>query len=171
MLNKFYRRQKQSVPREADPLSLQEHIHTVQQMRNAAPARRHTGKVVIGAAVVGAIIALWQFGPRFGWGPGGRQGGNGQGSINQPVMDNSAHPQAVAHQRPLRIVVDGNHYLVNDKDTDLATIRQLAGQVSAGDGPAVEIERKGSSRAVPEQKLKKMLDEDHVTASWMPPLE
>src|SRR5690349_6577712 len=58
----------------ADP-SLQPHVHAVAASRTSP--RRGTGKLVVGGAVIAGIIALWQFGPRFGWGPGGRGPGSG----------------------------------------------------------------------------------------------
>lgn len=169
-------------PTPADPMSLQGHIHKVQDMRASAagsdpPAKgRSSPKVIGGAAVIAAIIALWQFGPRFGWGPGGRGAGNGSGAdqTSQSVDDAArlaASRQTAAPARPLRVTIDGTRYMVDGKEVDLDTITKMADKVPAGEGPAVEVTRAGTSRVKAEQELKAAIDERHLQATWTPPLE
>jgi hypothetical protein len=159
--------------------SLQDQIHAVRRTDARGTGRRTTSKLVAGGALIAAIVALWQFGPRFGWGPGGRGPGNGQGgSDRMGVVDDSAartassaqKPQQPA-QRPLRVQIDGNRYLVDGKEVDLPTVTQMASQVPPGDGPAVEVKRTESSRVKAEQDLKAALEKDKLPATWMPPLE
>jgi hypothetical protein len=154
------------------PTTLQDQIRAVQETR--PPPRRKTGKVVGVAAVLAAIIGLWQFGPRFGWGPGGKGAGNGSGTgtmADNTAILSSGGEKPQAPQRPLRVTIDSTRYLVNGKEVDLPTITQLVSKVPAGEGPAIEIKREGSSRVKAEQDLKAALDEKHVSATWTPPLE
>lgn len=170
-------------PTPAEPMSLQEQIHKVQDLRASAAAsdppakRRSSPKVIGGAAVIAAIIALWQFGPRFGWGPGGRGAGNGSGAdqTSHGVMDDAARlaasRQTAAPARPLRVTIDGTRYMVDGKEVDLDAITKMADKVPAGEGPAVEVTRAGTSRVKAEQELKAAIDERHLQATWTPPLE
>jgi hypothetical protein len=164
----------------AEPMSLQDHIHKVHDIRAGAepPAkRRSTSKLVGAGAVIAAIVALWQFGPRFGWGPGGRGAGHGRGtdqtsrSVNDAAARLAASRQTAAPARPLRVTIDGNRYLVDGKEVDLETISKMADKVPAGEGPAVEVTRNGTSRVKAEQDLKSAIDQRHLPASWTPPLE
>jgi hypothetical protein len=163
---------------------MQDHIRRVQDLRASAAAagepvpakRRSTGKVVGVGAVIAAIVALWQFAPRFGWGPGGRGAGHGTGTDQtvQSPEDNAhlaASRQVAAPTRPLRVTIDGNRYMVNGKEVDLNTITKMADKVPAGEGPAVEVTRAGSSRVKAEQELKAAIDDRHLPATWTPPLE
>src|SRR5947208_12469631 len=88
-----------------------------------APLRtrgRPTSKVLVIGALAAAAVALWQFGPRFGWGPGGRSGGNEQGGgtearhmVDAPTAQTAASVQRpVTSTRPLRVRIDGTRYLV-----------------------------------------------------------
>jgi hypothetical protein len=162
-------------PQSAGDPSLQPHVHAVQASRTTP--RRGTGKLVVGGAVIASIVALWQFGPRFGWGPGGRGPGNGAGDDRHSVIDDSAArtasspqpPQAT--QRPLRVQIDGTRYLVDGKEVDIPTITRLASQLPAGDGPAVEIKRSETSRVKAEQDLKAALEKEKLPATWTPALE
>ena len=168
-MRNLYRRWRKTDVTPTEPMSIQEHIHAVQEMRKTAPPRRHSGKLVAGGAIVAAIIALWH----FGFGPGGKGNGNsGSGSSGE---SNPAHlisaTKPATPKRPLRVTIDGNRYLIDNQETDLATVRKLAAQVPPGDGPAVEINRVGSSRVKAEQELKSALDQESVPATWTPPLE
>jgi hypothetical protein len=161
--------------------SLQDQIHAVRaNQAQTRTGRRGTSKLVVGGALVAAIVALWQFGPRFGWGPGGRGPGNGQGgSDRMGVVDDSAartasstqKPAAQPAQRPLRVQIDGTRYLVDGKEVDLPTLTHMAAQVPPGDGPAVEVKRTESSRVKAEQDLKAALEKENLPTTWMPPLE
>ena len=164
----------------ATDASLQDQIRAVHANRAAPTARRGgTSKLVVGGALVAAIVALWQFGPRFGWGPGGRGPGTGQGGNDRMNMvdDSAARTASSAQraqppQRPLRVQIDGNRYLLTDgREVDIPTLTQLAAQVPPGDGPAVEIKRAESSRVKAEQDLKAALEKDKLPTTWMPPLE
>jgi hypothetical protein len=171
-------------PARRDPVSpaavnptLQPQVHAVQASRTTP--RRGTGKLVVGGAVVAGIIALWQFGPRFGWGPGGHGHGTGILDRNSVIDDSGARtassPQAPAQpqatQRPLRVQIDGTRYLVDGKEVDIPTITRLASQLPAGDGPAVEIKRNETSRVKTEQDLKAALEKEKLPATWTPALE
>jgi hypothetical protein len=164
-----------NTPHAAAGPSLQPQVHAVAASRTAP--RRGTGKLVVGGALIAGIIALWQFGPRFGWGPGGRGPGTGADDRHSVIDDSDARTASSAQkpaqpaQRPLRIQIDGTRYLVDGKETDLAAIAQMARQVPAGDGPAVEITRNGTSRVKAEQGLKAALEKDNLPATWTPPLE
>ena len=157
--------------------SLQEEIHRVQQGRTADPSRRRggAGKLAVGGVVLAGLVALWQFGPRFGWGPGGRGPGQGGASPDratvEPAGPHLLSQQPQTPQRPLRLTIDGNRYLVGDREVDLATVTRLASEVPAGEGPAVEVKRQGTSRVKAEQDLKTALDKGQVPATWTPPLE
>jgi hypothetical protein len=164
----------------AGDASLQDQIHAVRaNQAETRTGRRGTSKLVAGGALIAAIVALWQFGPRFGWGPGGRGPGNGQGGNDrQGVVDDSAartasstQKPAQPAQRPLRVQIDGTRYLVDGKEVDLPTLTRMAAQVPPGDGPAVEVKRTESSRVKAEQDLKAALEKDHQPTTWMPPLE
>ena len=158
--------------------SLQSQVHAVQASRTTS--RRGTGKVIVGGAVIAGIIALWQFGPRFGWGPGGHGPGSGAPDRNSVIDDSGARtassPQAPAAQpqptqRPLRVQIDGTRYLVDGKEVDIPTITRLASQLPPGDGPAVEIKRNETSRVKAEQDLKSALEKQNLPATWTPALE
>ena len=168
-----------AVPPPADA-SLQQQIHAVQASRPATTGRRGgTSKMVIGGALIAGIVALWQFGPRFGWGPGGKGPGQGLMDDRNTVMDHddsSARTASSAQrpqtpQRPLRVQIEGTRYLVDGKEVDLATIGQMARQVPPGDGPAVEVKRNETSRVKAEQDLKAAIEKEKLPATWMPPLE
>jgi hypothetical protein len=158
--------------------SLQQQIHAAQASRPAGTGRRGgTSKMVIGGALIAGIVALWQFGPRFGWGPGGRGPGRGLLDIGNSAVDDSAARTAsssqkpLAPQRPLRVQIEGNRYLVDGREVDLPTITQMAAQVPPGEGPAVEVKRNESSRVKAEQDLKVAIEKEKLPATWMPPLE
>jgi hypothetical protein len=171
-MRNLYRRWRKTDMTPTEPISIQEHIHAVQEMRKTAPPRRQSGKLIAGGAILAAIVALWQFGPRFGFGPGGKGSGNGgsdSSTGSNPSRLISATKPATPN-RPLRVTIDGNRYLIDNQETDLATVRKLAAQVPPGDGPAVEINRVGSSRVKAEQELKSALDQESVPATWTPPL-
>ena len=158
--------------------SLQDQIRAVHASRATPTTRRGgTSKLVVGGALLAGLVALWQFGPRFGWGPGGRGPGNGQGGEDRMnlVDDSAARTASSAQrtqppQRPLRVQIDGNRYLVDNREVDIPTLTQLATQVPPGDGPAVEIKRTETSRVKAEQDLKAALDKDKLPSTWMPPL-
>jgi len=170
-MKNLYRRWRNRNVAPTEPVSIQEHIHAVQEMRKNAPPKRIGGKVVAGGVIVAAIIALWQFGPRFGWGTGGRGQQPGGSSTNGNVARPISATQPATPKRPLRVTIKGESYLIDNTETDLPTVMRLASQVPPGDGPAVEITRAGSSRVKAEQELKDALDKQNIPATWTPPLE
>jgi hypothetical protein len=109
---------------------------------------------VVGLAVLAAIF--------FRGGGGSGSGGTGSGS---GTTGNSPSTQAMLPaqpQRPLRVTIRENDYVINERPVDLVTLTELAGKVPPGTGPTVMIERTGSSRARAEQDLKDALNKKQI---------
>lgn len=108
---------------------------------------------VVGLAILAAVF--------FRGGGSGSGGGGSTGSgTGAPTTQTMAPAQP---QRPLRITIRENNYVVNERPLDLATVAELASKVPAGSGPAVMIERSPSSRAKAETDLKDALNKKQVS--------
>jgi hypothetical protein len=107
--------------------------------------------------VVGLAILAAVFFRGGGSGSGGSGSGTGTGAPTTQTMI-PAQPQ-----RPLRVTIRENEYVVNERPLDLATVTELAAKVPAGSGPAVMIERSPSSRAKAETDLKDALNKKQVS--------
>jgi hypothetical protein len=107
------------------------------------------GTIGVAAAAIVAAIFL-----RGGGGSGSGGAGTGTGS-------NSATPsQTIAPsppQRPLKVTIRENDYVVDGKPVDLVTLVGLADKVPPGSGAAVSVQRSPSSRAKAENDLKEAL--------------
>lgn len=106
---------------------------------------------VVGLAILAAVF--------FRGGGSGSGGGAGTGT-GTPTTQTMVPAQP---QRPLRITIRENDYVVNERPLDLATVTELAANVPAGSGPAVMIERSPSSRAKAETDLKDALNKKQVS--------
>jgi hypothetical protein len=106
---------------------------------------------VVGAATLLAILFR-------GGGSGSGTGGTGQGAGRGAGTSagGTAATQAVlatAPTRPMKVTIEESSYVVNGRRLDLEGVTELAGQVPSGDGPAVVVERPGTSRAKAEEDL------------------
>ena len=104
-----------------------------------------------------AILAAIFFRGGGGTGTGGT--GSGSGSSGNATTQAMLPTQP---QRPLRVVIRENDYVVHERPVDLVTLVDLAGKVPTGTGPAVMIERSPSSRAKAEQDLKDALNKKQI---------
>ena len=109
---------------------------------------------VVGVATLLAILFR---------GGGSGSGGSGQGSGTSSGM--SATTQAIAATeptRPLKVRIEESSYVVNGQRLDLPAVMEMVGKVPSGDGPAVVVERPGTSRAKAEEELFAALDKQGV---------
>src|SRR4051812_4732426 len=99
-----------------------------------------------GAGTIRVVAAGTPAARFFRGGGGGSSGGGGTGTgsnsspSNQPVAP--AQPQ-----RPLRVTIRENGYVVDGKTVDLVTLVGMTDKVPPGGGPAVTVQRSPSSRA------------------------
>ena len=110
---------------------------------------------VVGLAILAAIFF------RGGGGSGSGGAGTGTGSGTGAATTQKMVP--AQPQRPLRVVIRENDYLVDDRPVDLATLMDLVAKVPPGSGPAVMVERTPSSRAKAENDLKEALNKKQVS--------
>ena len=131
-------------------------------MADASGGKTMRMGVGTGGVVALAILAAIFFRGGGGTGTGGTgTGGTGSGSGSS----GNATTQAMLPtqpQRPLRVVIRENDYVVHERPVDLVTLVDLAGKVPTGTGPAVMIERSPSSRAKAEQDLKDALNKKQI---------
>jgi len=112
------------------------------------------GLGTIGVVAAGIIATVF-----FRGGGGGGSGGTGTGTGSGPNAGATTQAALPAQpQRPIRVTIRENSYVVNGQPVDLTTLLDLAGRVPAGDGAAVAVERSGSSRAKAEEELFTSLD-------------
>ena len=119
-----------------------------------------TGLGAIGVVAAGILAAVFL---RGGGGSGsggtgtGAGAGSGTGASSTTQMALPAQPQ-----RPLKVTIRENNYLVNERPVDLVVLTELAAKVPPGTGPAVTIERSPSSRAKAENDLKDALTKKQI---------
>jgi hypothetical protein len=113
------------------------------------------GTIGIAAAAIVAAIFL----------RGG--GGTGTGGTGTGTGSNSAAPSPAAApsqpQRPLKVTIRENDYVVDGQTVDLVTLVDYAGKVPPGGGAAVTVQRSPSSRAKAENDLKEALAKKGIT--------
>ena len=114
------------------------------------------GVGIVGVVGVATLLAILFKGG--GTGTGGT--GTGTGTNGNPAATQTMLP--AEPQRPLRVTIRENDYIVNDRPVDLMTLTELAGKVPAGTGPAVMIERSPTSRAKAEQELRDALNTKQI---------
>jgi hypothetical protein len=115
------------------------------------------GVGTIGVVALGVVAAIF-----FGRGGGSGSGGTGTGSGTSSSLPNQAM-QPTPPQRPLRVTIRENGYVVNGQTVDLVSLTDMAGKVPPGSGAAVMVERSPSSRAKAEQDLKDALTKKGVS--------
>ena len=115
------------------------------------------GVGAIGVVAIGIVAAIFFRGGGSGSGGTGTGAGSGTGTgaATQAVLP--AQPQ-----RPLKVTIRENDYVVNGHPVDLMTLIDMAGKVPPGEGAAVVVERAGSSRAKAEVELFAALDKRGV---------
>jgi hypothetical protein len=107
------------------------------------------GTIGIAAAAIVAAVFL-----RGGGGTG--SGGSGTGSGVQTSLPNK--PMAPSQpQRPMKVTIRENSYVVDGQTVDLVTLVEMANKVPPGCGAAVTVQRSPSSRAKAENDLKDAL--------------
>jgi hypothetical protein len=107
------------------------------------------GTIGIAAAAIVAAVFL-----RGGGGTG--SGGSGTGSGVQTSLPNQ--PMAPSQpQRPMKVTIRENSYVVDGQTVDLVTLVEMANKVPPGSGAAVTVQRSPSSRAKAENDLKDAL--------------
>jgi hypothetical protein len=114
------------------------------------------GVGAIGVVAAGIVAAVFLRGGG-GSGSGGTGAGSGTGAGPTTQMALPAQPQ-----RPLKVTIRENNYVVNERPVDLVVLTELADKVPPGTGPAVMIERSPSSRAKAENDLKDALTKKQI---------
>ena len=115
------------------------------------------GVGTIGVVAIGIVAAIFFRGSGRGPG-GGTDSGTGTSSSlpNQQMLPSQP-------QRPLKVTIRENTYVVNGQTVDLVTLTDLAGKVPSGSGAAVMVERSPTSRAKAENDLKDALTQKGIT--------
>ena len=137
-------------------------------MADTPPPRSKTmgaGVGLIGAVgLVTVLMILFRGGGGTGTGgtgPGAGAGpGTGSGTVGPPTT--AAFLASLPTSRPLKVTIQESDYVVAGRPLDLATVTDLAARIPAGTGPAVLIERPGSSRAKAEVDLREALDKKGI---------
>ena len=122
--------------------------------------------VAVGVGVVGVVglaTLLAIFFKGGGTGDGGTGTGAGVGTGSGPTSPATQTMLAAEPQRPLRVTIRENDYVVNGRPLDLAALTEMAGKVPAGSGAAVMVERAPTSRAKAEQDLKDALTKKGIS--------
>jgi len=112
----------------------------------------------IGVVAAGILAAIFLRG-------GGGSGSGGTGTGAGPGTGPGASTQVVVPaqpQRPLKVTIRENSYVVNGQSVDLVKLLDMAANVPPGEGAAVAVERSGSSRARAEEELFTVLDKRGV---------
>jgi len=116
------------------------------------------GLGTIGVVAAGIIAAVFfRGGGGSGSGGTGTGTGSGTGASSTTQVGLPAQPQ-----RPLKVTIRENNYVVNERPVDLVVLTELATKVPPGTGPAVMIERSPSSRAKAENELKDALTKKQI---------
>ena len=113
---------------------------------------------VVGVATLLAILFR-------GGGSGSGGSGTGAGTGSGPGSGGSGTTQAVAAtapSRPMKVRIEESSYVVNGQRLDLPAVMEMVGKDPSGDGPAVVVERPGTSRAKAEEELFAALDKQGV---------
>ena len=137
----------------------------------AARAPLNSGRTMaVGVGVVGVVGVLTLLAILFNGGGTGDGGtgegagrGSGTGAGNPATQTMLAQPQQP--QRPMRVSIRDNNYVVNGQNHDLATLVDMATKVPPGEGAAVLVERSATSRAKAEEELFAALDKRGVKYS------
>jgi hypothetical protein len=120
----------------------------------AAPGGGRTFKLGLGTIGVAAAAIVAAIFLRGGGGSG--SGGTGTGTGTQTSLPNQ--PIAPSQpQRPLKVTIRENDYVVDGRPVDLVTLVDLANRIPPGSGAAVTVQRSPSSRAKAENDLKEAL--------------
>ena len=122
------------------------------------------GVGLIGAVgLVTVLMILFRGGGGTGTGGTGPSAGTaGTGSSTGGPPTTAAFLATLPTSRPLKVTIQESDYVVAGRPLDLATVTDLAARVPAGTGPAVLIERPGSSRAKAEVDLREALDKKGI---------
>ena len=127
-------------------------------------ARRDTlnsGRTMaVGVGVIGVVGVVTLLAVLFKGGGTGT-GGTGTGTGTSATMP-AQGMVPLQPQRPLKVTIRENDYMVNGRPVDLVTLTELAQKVPAGSGPALMIERSPSSRAKAENDLKDALNKKQI---------
>lgn len=128
--------------------------------------RRHLNSgrtMAVGVGIVGVVGVLTLLAILFNGGGSGDGGtGTGAGAGAGTTLPATQSLLASQPQRPLRVTIRENSYVVNGQAVDLTTLTELAAKVPEGDGPAVIVERSPSSRAKAENDLKEAMGQKGI---------
>jgi len=128
---------------------------------SARPDLPRSGRTMaVGVGVIGVVGIATLLAVLFKGGGTGT-GGTGSGTGTSATMP-SQNMVPSQPQRPLKVTIRENDYLVNGRPVDLVALTDLAQKVPAGAGPALMIERSPSSRAKAEQDLKDVLNKKQI---------
>jgi hypothetical protein len=109
------------------------------------------GLGTIGVAAAAIVAAVF-----FRGGGGSGSGGTGTGSGVQTSLPNQTMAPSQP-QRPMKVTIRENSYVVDGQTVDLVTLVDMANKVPPGSGAAVTVQRSQSSRAKAENDLKDAL--------------
>jgi hypothetical protein len=116
--------------------------------------------MAVGVGVIGVVGVVTLLAVLFKGGGTGT-GGTGTGTGTSATMP-AQGMVPLQPQRPLKVTIRENDYMVNGRPVDLVTLTELAQKVPAGSGPALMIERSPSSRAKAENDLKDALNKKQI---------
>jgi hypothetical protein len=125
----------------------------------AGPGGGRTFKLglgTIGIAAAAIVAAVF-----FRGGGGSGSGGTGTGSGTQSALPNQTIAPSQP-QRPLKVTIRENDYVVDGHPVDLVTLVGMADKVPPGTGAAVTVQRSPSSRAKAENDLKEALSKKGI---------
>lgn len=132
------------------------------------------GTAVAGVGALAIVVGLAALLGELFFGPGGSGEGAGPGTGQQtqvarpdaPPSDvrtadlpGRVAPATQSATGPLRIVIEGDQYLIDDRPHDLAAVREILKAKAAAPGNAfVEVIRRPNARAKAEEDLKAELE-------------
>ena len=123
------------------------------------------GVGVVGVVAVATLLAIFFKGGGTGEGGTGTGTGvgTGTGTGTGTTSPTTRSMVSTEPQRPLKVTIRENDYIVNGRPVDLATLTELAEKVPPGSGAAVMVERTQSSRAKAEQDMKDALTKKGIS--------
>lgn len=126
------------------------------------------GKYIVGAGALLAIGALLYSYLGDKWPFKGDDKLGISKTVQKAVKDGRAMLREKKLKRPLVVFIDGYKYMVKGKETPLETVLEMATKVPSGQGPAVRVVMKGTSKAGAEDKIMRALKKKKVYTIKVP---